>query len=149
MTTSNISQNQGLEPLFEIELQYREGLEAITSPEGKLGEYLGSGDGTVRGAKLQGMIRWDLYEKLSETRCQTNFAGVIETNDGAQIQYDAKGFGMVTDKSKPNEWHMTYAVQFDTKDERYEWLNTTLGLWDGEFDMATYRHHYQVYAKAG
>lgn len=148
MTTSNAVENKHLEPLFELELQYREGMEAITDPAGNLGEYLGSGDGTVKGATLRGNVRWDLYEKVGETRCQTNFAGVIETEEGAQIQFDAKGFGMVADPSKPNEWHMASAVQFETADERYRWLNTTLGLWDGHFDMETYRHHYRVYAGA-
>ena len=72
---SNTVQNKQLEQLFEVELQYREGMEAITSPEGKIGEYLGSGDGRLTGLGIQGTVRWDLYEVVGETRCQTNFAG--------------------------------------------------------------------------
>lgn len=147
MAESTTSQKQDLELLFEIELQYREGMSAVTSPEGKIGQYLGSGDGTINGQPLQGTVRWDLYEVVGETRCQTNFAGIIETDGGGQIHFGAKGFGMVPDPSKPNEWRMVSAVQFDTKDNRYEWLNTVLGLWDGKFDMETYHHHYQVYVR--
>ena len=147
MAPSKANQEKGIELLFEIALQYRKGMDAVTSPEGKIGQYLGSGDGTVTGRTLQGLVRWDLYEVVGEARCQTNFAGVIETDDGGQIHFDAKGFGMVPDPSKPNEWHMASAVQFDTEDNRYERLNAVLGLWDGTFDMETYRHHYRVYAR--
>jgi hypothetical protein len=149
MERSNTALKNNLEPLFEIELQYKEALEAVTSPEGRIGQYLGSGGGTIKGQKLNGTIRWDLYEIVGETRCQTNFAGIIETDDGARIQFDAKGFGMVPDRSKPNKWYMVNAIQFDSEDRRYDWLNMVLALWDGEFDMETYRHFYQVYTRAG
>jgi hypothetical protein len=42
---------------------------------------------------------------------------------------------------------MVYAVQFETANKKYDWLNTTLALWDGQLDMKSYRHHYQVYAR--
>src|SRR5262249_59199700 len=48
-----------LDHLCTLELQYRPGMTASTSPEGKIGQYLGSGDGTVNGPWLQGRIRWD------------------------------------------------------------------------------------------
>ena len=148
MTTLNESQNKQLQHSFEVELQYREGLEAITSPEGKLGEYLGSGDGTLKGGALQGTVRWDLYEVLGKTSCQTNLAGVIETDDGAKIEFETKGFGMVPDDSHPHQWYMAHTVEFDTEDKRYEWLNTTLAFWDGGADLETYRHHYHSYTRA-
>jgi hypothetical protein len=147
MEITNAVRNKRLEPLFEVELQYQPGMEAVTSPEGRLGEYLGSGDGTVKGPNIQGTVRWDLYEVTGEVRCQTNFAGVIDTDDGAEIRFDAQGFGMVPDGSKPHEWHMANAGQFDTQDEHYAWLNTVLALWDGEFDMETYRHRYRIYTR--
>jgi hypothetical protein len=146
---TNTTTHPHLELLFQVELQYREGLTAITSPEGRMGQYLGSGEGTIKGHRLQGAVRWDLYEVVGETRCQTNFAGLIETNTGAKIQFEATGFGIVPDRSKPQRWHIANAVQFDTEDQRYDWLNTMLALWDGEFDMETYRHSYQVYTRAG
>lgn len=144
---TNTTTHSHLELLFQVELQYREGLAAITSPEGRMGQYLGSGDGTIKGHRLQGAVQWDLYEVVGETRCQTNFAGLIETNTGAKIRFEATGFGMVPDLSKPQRWHIANAMQFDTADQRYDWLNTMLALWDGEFDMETYRHFYQVYTR--
>jgi hypothetical protein len=100
----------------------------------------------VNGPRLQGRIRWDLYERVGEVRCETNFTGVIEADDGAQIRFDTMGYGMVPDRSNPHRWHMVAAVQFDTTSTKYAWLNTVLAVWNGEFDMATYRHRYQVYA---
>jgi hypothetical protein len=40
---------------------------------------------------------------------------------------------------------MVYGVKFETDSEAYRWLNTTLGVWEGEFDMETYRHTYRIY----
>ncbi len=141
--------NRALNPLFEVNLQYKQGLPPITSAEGRIGQYLGSGEGTVSGERLTGTVRWDLYEAVGETRCETNFAGVIETSDDVQIQFEAKGYGMVRDSSKPNKWTMVAALQFDTTDNAYAWLNNTIAVWDGEFDMETYRHHYQIYGEPG
>lgn len=133
-----------LQLLFNAEMVYRGG-EAITSPEGKVGDYIGSGDGIVNG-RVQGKIRWNLYEDIDESVCLTNFAGEIETDNGAVIRYDARGHGKVPDPEKPNDWVMVYGVKFDTDSEDYTWLNSTLGVWEGEFNMETYQHHYRVYA---
>ncbi len=95
---------EGLQPAFKLHLSYREGKAAVTSSEGKLGEYLGSGDGALHGPRLEGAVHWDLYEVVGETRCQTNFAGYIETGDGAKIHFDARGFGMVPDPTAPHRW---------------------------------------------
>ena len=105
-----------LEPLFEVALQYRPGMAAIMPTEGRSGDYLGSGDGTVNGPTLQGRARWDLYEQVGAVRCETNLVGIIETHDRAQIRFDAKGYGMVPDRSAPHTWHMVEALQFETTD---------------------------------
>lgn len=84
-----------LDHLFEARLDYR-GQDAITSPEGKVGVYMGSGDGIVIG-RINGNMKWDLYEDMDEGVCLTNFAGQIEAQDGAVIRFDARGHGKVTD----------------------------------------------------
>ena len=43
---------------------------------------------------------------------------------------------------------MVEALQFETTAETYTWLNTVLAVWDGEFDMTTYRHRYHVYTSS-
>jgi hypothetical protein len=148
MTSSYEAQTRQLEHLFDLKMQYREALEPVTPPDGKIGQYVGSGDGTVNGPKLRGTVRWDLYEAIGERVCQTNFAGIINTDDNAQIHFETRGFGIVPDPSKPNDWVMSYAVKFDTLDARYEWLNKVLALSDGEFSAETYLHHYRAYVAA-
>jgi hypothetical protein len=79
---------QHLGPLFEIELQYRPGMSPVTSSEGAIGEYLGSGDGTAKGPTIRGAVCWDLFEEQGETLCRSSLRGVIEMDDGAQIPFD-------------------------------------------------------------
>jgi hypothetical protein len=148
MEKTNDGGSQALEHLFDIELQYQQGMAAVTSSENKIGHYLGSGDGAVKGPKLQGAVRWDLSEEQGEPVCRSNLRGLIETNDGAQINFDTMGFFMRPNKSNPQKWNATAAVHFNTTDRRYEWLNTALAVWEGEFDMGSYRHHYKVYIRA-
>ena len=81
-------------------------------------------------------------------------SGVIETDDGARIQFDARGYGVRgADKSRPHLWCLTAALHFATTDPRYRWLNTTLGLWEGAFDEqaghAGYRAYSMLEAAAG
>lgn len=128
-----------MEKLFDIQLQYKPDMTQVTSPEGRLGKHLGSGDGTVIGEKLKGGVRWDIYEKggvvTGEKRCQTNITGLIVTDDGSTIQFDSVGFGMVPDSSQPNKWSMAATRNFNTSAETYLWLNNVLAVWKGDFDM--------------
>ncbi len=151
-----------LEQLFEAELRYQPGMEVVVPAEGREGELLGSGDGTIIGEKLRGRIRWSMFTAdcvyplvqagvtppPGQHLCTTNPGGVIETDDGAQIWFDAKGYGLRGyDAARPHLWHLTMALQFSTTDERYHWLNTTLGVWEGEFDENTAQAHYRAYAE--
>src|SRR2546427_13017745 len=97
-----------LEQLFEAELRYQPGMEVVVPAEGREGELLGSGDGTIIGEKLRGRIRWSMFTAdcvyplvqagvtppPGQHLCTTNPGGVIETDDGAQIWFDAKGYGL-------------------------------------------------------
>ncbi len=135
-----------LDALWELELQYRPELGARSSAEGRAGSYLGSGDGRAVGVSLTGRVRWDLYEDTGKGVCATNFVGFIETDDGARIDFETTGFGLVPDRSAPNRWTMNGAVRFATESGALRWLNSTLAVWQGEFDMSTGRHRYRVYA---
>ncbi len=136
-----------MEQLFELELQYREDAERISSPEGRIGEYLGSGDGKATGERIQGTVKWDLYEVVGEDRCETNFVGEILTGEGARIGFEAVGFGIVPDRSAPKMWSMNAAVRLESEADGYEWLNSILAVWDGQFDMEVYQHNYHVFAE--
>jgi hypothetical protein len=75
--------------------------------------------------------------------------GVIETHDGARVWFDAKGFGLRGfDESQPHVWVLTMSIQFKTNDQRYAWLNSTLGTVTSDFDesrgRALWRAHIPV-----
>ena len=152
----------GLEPLFEAELRYtsESPADAVIPPEGREGDYLGSGDGTISGDKLQGTVRWSFYsahcayllvrrgEEVppGQDLCYENPGGFIETNDGARIRFDAKGYGLRGfDPAQPHLWRLVMALQFSTEDPRYAWLNTRLGAWEGQFNEQTYSANYRAY----
>jgi hypothetical protein len=94
-----------LTPLFEAQLQYQAGMEAIVSAETRHGELVGSGDGRVWGDLLSGNARWSMYAgncayvfvrtglepPPGQDLCTVHPAGIIETHDGAQVWFDARG----------------------------------------------------------
>jgi hypothetical protein len=138
-----------LKPLFEARLQYQSDMEAIVSAETREGELVGSGDGRVSGDLLTGTVRWSMYAgncayvfvraglepPLGQHLCTVHPGGVIETSDGAEIWFDARGYGFRgADQSQPHLWVVTMAMQFTTTDPRYQWLNSTLGVTVSEFD---------------
>ena len=53
MTASGVIQSKQLEPLFEVQLQHKEGKPPV-STQGKVGEHIGSGEGTVSGESAEG-----------------------------------------------------------------------------------------------
>lgn len=138
-----------LTPLFEARLQYQSDMDVVVSAETREGELVGSGDGTVTGDLLGGKARWSMYAgncayvfvragvepPLGQDLCIVHPAGVITTDDGAEVWFDARGYGLRgADQSHPQMWVLTMAVQFQTTDQRYQWLNTTLGVLVSEFD---------------
>ncbi len=138
-----------LTPLFEARLQYQSDIEVVVSAETREGELIGSGDGTVTGDLLSGQARWSMYAgncayvfvraglepPPGQHLCTVHPAGVIATDDGAEIWFDARGYGLRgADQSQPHLWVLTMAVQFTTTDQRYQWLNSTLGVAVSEFD---------------
>jgi hypothetical protein len=72
---------------------------------------------------------------------------VISTADGTEIKFDSMGVFMVPDREKHRLWKTSAGVSFVTNDENYRWIDSLLGVWEGEFDSKSYRHHYRVYAR--
>ena len=137
-------------PLFQAELIYDNQVEVTIQMDGRIGEHIGSGKGTLNG-ELKGEIYWQFYAEncaylwvkigedppANQHLCKTNPGGIIKTHDGAEIQFDAKGYGFRGfDNTRPHLWKLTAALQFHTDDKRYTWLNTSLGVWEGTFNEA-------------
>jgi hypothetical protein len=150
-----------LTPLFEARLQYQSDMEVVVPAETREGELIGSGDGRVSGNLLSGNARWSFYvgncayvfvraglePPPGQHLCTVHPAGIITTDDGAEIWFDAKGYGLRgADQSQPHLWVLTMAVQFTTTDRRYQWLNTTLGVLVSEFDERAGRALWHAFA---
>ena len=137
-----------LQPAFTIELSYKKGKPQVIAEPGRVGDYLGSGEGTIKGSKVNGKVHWDLFEKVEEIVCDSNLRGIIETYDGATIQFDTLGFFCHPTEPGDSIWLNVSAVTFLTDDPCYVWLNGVTGTWQETFDMSLYWHAYQVYIPA-
>ena len=114
MENTESSPGTHLEHLFDMELEYRQGQARENLEGGKIGDYLGSGEGSVFGLTVNGVVRWDLFREEDEFLCGYNLRGLIETDDNSQIQFDSVGYFMRPDLSRPTEWIATAAVNFKT-----------------------------------
>ena len=159
MVEGKAIEGMGLELLFEAHLKYRSDLEPIVPIDGRDGALIGNGDGELDGKEIRGNIKWSMYSgncayvfvqagvepPPGQHLCTVSPGGVIETHDGAQIWFDAKGFGLRGfDESQPHMWALTMSIQFKTTDYRYEWLNTTLGVVTSEFDESAGRARWRA-----
>jgi hypothetical protein len=131
-----------LEHLFDAELVYRSEMEPLTR-DGE-GELIGSGDGTVVGEAIAGALAWTLFERPGKLVCAMNPVAVIETEEGAQVRVEARGFGRRAGEAS-RTWAVAATLRFESDDERYRWLDQALGFWEGEFDAEAHRARYQAY----
>ena len=137
--------------LFELTLRpergfWNDGL-PDTSPDGRVGQYLASGQGTADGAQLEGTVSWDLFEdQEDETIHPSDMAGHIHTTDGASISFQTLGV-FIPENDAKTRWQQSAAMRFHTDDERYGWLNGVLATMDGSFDYDTMTHRYHVSVK--
>lgn len=144
MSEQRGGKGERLEEPLELDLHFRWKMVAVTSREAGEGEYVGSGEGTIRGARIEGTVRWDLFERRENGLCRSNLTGTVTTVDGAQVRLDSRGFFIQPDESDPIRWITAASVHFVTADPRYEWLNRRLAVWEGDFNMDTFRHQYHV-----
>jgi hypothetical protein len=156
--SSSSAAGKGLVHLFDapVRLTSESPEEAVVPADGREGVYLGSGDGIATGEVLRGTLRWSFYsgnclyprirrgEAVPESLnlCTLNPGGFIESDDGARIAFDGKGYGL----RSPERYRVSMTMAFRTDDDRYAWLNCVLGLMDGDFDEKSGRAEWHVYA---
>ena len=112
-----------LTPLFEAQLQYQSDMEVVESAETREGELVGSGDGRVSGNLLSGNARWSMYAgncayvfvqagvepPPGQDLCTVHPSGVIATDDGAEVWFDARGYGLRgADQCQPHLWGLRW-----------------------------------------
>lgn len=127
--------------IADMTLHYRGQSDA--PPTGKLGRYLGDGDGTVDGEALRGRVVWSLFENQGAMACDASMIGRIETDEGAVIRFETLGF--FQREADTQIWLLTAAIRFTTEHERYADFDGRTGWLTGQFDMQSYVHHYNLY----
>jgi hypothetical protein len=114
----------------------------------KEGRIFGSGDGFVEGSEINGPIRWSNYENtVREGFCKLQIPGTIQTKEGEEILFEARGITIIPDKSESARWSTAGVFHFDTNSEKYKWLNSVLAVYEGEFSMETAHARYRAYTK--
>jgi hypothetical protein len=105
-----------LEPLYRVEFTYPEHYD-VAGPEVR-GVYFAEGrcEGVLAG-RFRGMNHPRL--RVEDDTYLPNFQGVIETDDGAKIGFDYRGYGRPRDYGR----EVVGSAHHSTGDERYARLN--------------------------
>ncbi|MBW3662738.1 MAG: hypothetical protein KY469_06535 [Actinobacteria bacterium] len=152
-----------LTPLFEFTWQADPSADTVIPPQGRDGAHLSDGAGRARG-ELTGTMRFSMYTgdcpldpgylelAQGEPRasgdhiCTVNPGALLETDDGALLQLDFRGFGLRLQSRAPM-WSVNGALRAFTQHESYRWLTEQLLVFEGEFDESTGRGDYRVLAQ--
>lgn len=137
-----------LEYLCDVALAHQEnplygGKSVLIRPYGsEEGTAYGEGDGTFTGPRLQGKARWVNHpHRRSDGNMVPDTHGVIVTDDGAAIHFRFQGRTFFEQQTGKQLLH----ISFEAEDERYRWLNQTIGVLEGLVDARTLRMRARVY----
>ncbi len=136
-----------LEPLCEMELAYRnstfgEKFVLARPYEGEEGSGYGEGDGTVRGEKIRGTVRWVNHpHRRTDGSMLPDAHGIIKTEDGAFILFTLQGRTVFVE----GKGRQLLSAMFESEDRRYNWLNNTFSILEGEIDPETATMRARVY----
>ena len=123
-----------LELLCEMEIQYRHeemvgGQVVLLHPYGSSeGSAYGEGDGTARGPRINGQMRWVNHpHHRSDGVFLPDTHGIIRTEDDAILLFSFRGRTVF----RSDKGEQLLNVVFEAEDERYTWLNTAFCVLEG------------------
>jgi hypothetical protein len=128
-----------LEKFADMHLQYLG--ETIWVPETKLGDYIGSGNGTMTGAALSGEVKWSLFENQAPDVCDFTLVGTIHDADSAEISFEILGYSVHEPDTRT--WRLSAGIRF-TGGEGCDLLPAT-GIVTGVFESESQTHHYELF----
>jgi hypothetical protein len=119
-----------LEPLYQVRVTFTRiwgaGLAGEDSPEG---QFFGIGDGRCEG-RISGRFRGANHPyRRGDRTFLPDLQGVIETDDGAEVLFDYRGYGRAYPEGRRQ---IVASGTHVSDDERYRWLNDSLSVGNGE-----------------
>lgn len=121
-----------LAPLLELTFTYSVLEEAgpIVGEAGTESQLWALAEGAVRGDRINGKHRSCNHPRRRADNVNVpDVHGLIETDDGAKIYYQYRGYGLVHQGTRGT----IGSAWFRTGDPRYDWLNTVIAAGEGVF----------------
>jgi len=119
-----------LEFLYRVRLTYSGGWGAdLSGPHNPEGQFFFSAEGRCEG-RISGRFRGANHPyRRGDGTFLPDFQGVIETDDGAEVLFDYRGYGRAYPLGRRQ---IVASATHLSKDERYRWLNDSLSVGVGE-----------------
>jgi Protein of unknown function (DUF3237) len=119
-----------LEPLYLLRFTYPEEWEIpLADEESTEGQWFFIAEGRCEG-RISGRFRGANHpRRRGDATYEPNFQGVIETDDGATIFFDLRGYGRAYPVGRRQ---LVGSATHLSADERYRWLNDSIGVCTGE-----------------
>ena len=119
-----------LEPLYRVRFSYSGGWGAdLAEPDSAEGLYFFLAEGRCEG-RISGQFRGANHpSRRADGTFLPDFQGIIETDDGAEVLFDYRGYGRAYPAGRRQI--VTSATHL-SEDERYRWLNDSLSVGVGE-----------------
>jgi hypothetical protein len=112
----------------------------VRSQEGPGGTGYGNGEGSARGPRLNGSVRWASHPRRRDDGVMLPHGeGVITTDDGATILFTLHGRTVTLQKDGGEKGGQLLHVLFETGDERYAWMNRAVCVAEGVIDPGSLR----------
>ena len=125
-----------LEPLYVVRFSYSGGWGAdLAGLDSTEGQYFFLAEGRCEG-RISGLFRGTNHpSRRGDGTFLPDFQGVIETDDGAEVLFDYRGYGRAYPAGRRQI--VTSATHL-SENERYRWLNDSLSVGVGEVRSQEY-----------
>jgi hypothetical protein len=119
-----------LEPLYRVRFTYPDAWGAdLVGPDSAEGQFFFLAEGRCEGRINGRFLGANHPHRRSDGTFLPNFQGVIETDDGAEVLFDYRGYG----RAYPIGWRqIVVSATHLSEDGRYRWLNDSLSVGVGE-----------------
>jgi len=119
-----------LEPFYRVRFTYSGGWGAdLSGPDNPEGCFFFSAEGRCEG-RISGRFRGANHPfRRGDGTFLPDFQGVIETDDGAEVIFDYRGYGRAYPIGRRQ---IVASATHLSDDERYRWLNDSLSVGVGE-----------------